>query len=419
MKYLELQSVQFEKQKVRIKEKEKNVRACHRILHGMDSSYNKSVTEMTGWVDYPVCCNDDFFSEIEALAKKIQQESTALVVIGIGGSFLGARSGMKWLRNEIDGKGVEIYYAGWNLSGSYHARLLERLAEKEISLCVVSKSGKTLETAFGFGLLKEFMQKKYGEAANDRIYAITDADSGDLRREVQEQGYHALAIEKSIGGRYSVLTAVGLLPMAAGGADIRRLMAGAALAYEDLNEEELTKNPAYLYAVTRNLLYEDGKTLEFLSTMEPHMESFTEWMKQLFGESEGKNQRGVYPTCIKYSTDLHSIGQYIQDGTPNFMESVFSVAEIQDNPDFRFDGKTFAEINEITCQAVVAVRESSNIPLFHFRFRDFSEEALGYAYYFFEKACAMSCLLQGINPFDQPGVEKYKSKIKLLLKKDS
>ncbi len=368
---------------------------------------------MTGWVDLPAKVHETYLAEISAAAAKIRRQYTALVVIGIGGSYLGARACYDLL--EADRSGVKLFFAGWNLGGRYHEKLLQKLDGYDVALCVISKSGTTLETTLAFDLLKEYMEDRYGGDFSDRVYVITSENSGALHQEAVEKGYCVFPLDEEIGGRYSVLTSVGLLPLAASGIDIAALLDGAKAAYDDLNHEDMEQNPCYQYAAYRNVLFAEGKVTEFFSFIEPEMFRFGFWLKQLFAESEGKNCRGVYPSALLYSTDLHSVGQFLEDGHPIFFETMITLASYGKNS---ADGgylETHHKHTKAMADAVYHVRNEKGTPIMKLTIDALDAKNLGYMIYFFEKACAMSCLLMGVNPFDQPGVEAYKNQMRLLL----
>lgn len=382
------------------------VKAAHHKLH------DKSLP-MAGWVDLPLCADKELLSEVEEVAAKIRERYSALVVIGIGGSYLGARACYDIL--EARRNKVKLFFAGWNLGSRYHERLLKKLDAYEVALCVISKSGTTLETTLAFDLLKEYMENRYGSAYSDRVYAVTDREDGPLRQEATTRGYHTFALDANIGGRYSVLTAVGLLPLAVAGLDVRTLLAGAKRAFHDCNNEDWTKNQCYQYAAYRNVLFKEGKTTEFFSFAEPEMFHFGFWLKQLFAESEGKNGVGIYPSVLSYSTDLHSVGQFLEDGNPVFFETMLNLADYGEDVAVKGHQKTYNEHSAAVTEAVYRVRNAKGTPVVRITMAALDEENLGYLIYFFEKACAMSCLLMGVNPFDQPGVEAYKSEMRALL----
>ena len=379
------------------------------------------------WLHLPTEYDKEEFVRIKKAAKKIQSDSDVLVVIGIGGSYLGAKMAVDFLHNTFyeaqsakDRKYPLVVFAGNSLSSTYVHDLIQLIGDKDFSINIVSKSGTTTEPSIAFRIFKQLLIKKYGEAeANMRIYATTDKARGALKTEADAHGYESFVIPDGVGGRYSVLCPVGLLPIAASGADIDKLMEGAADAERELTAADLTKNPAYQYAAYRNILYRKGYTTELLENYEPNMRMLAEWWKQLAGESEGKDQKGIYPSSANFTTDLHSLGQYIQEGRRNLMETVVKL----DKPNFDVDiptaednldglkyleGKTMDFANTKAYQAVVAAHNDGGVPVMTVHIPDETEHTLGYLVYFFEVAIAVSGYLNGINPFNQPGVEAYK-----------
>ncbi|HMM06492.1 MAG TPA: glucose-6-phosphate isomerase [Clostridiales bacterium] len=368
---------------------------------------------MTGWVDLPANVNETYLAEILTVSAEIRRQYTALVVIGIGGSYLGTRACYDLL--EASRCGVKLFFAGWNLGGRYHEKLLQKLDGHDVALCVISKSGTTLETTLAFNLLKNYMEGRYGRDFSDRVYVITGENSGALRQEAVEKGYRVFSLDEEIGGRYSVLTCVGLLPLAAAGIDVAALLDGAKAAYDDLNCADMEQNPCYQYAAYRNVLFAEGKVTEFFSFVEPEMFRFGFWLKQLFAESEGKNCRGIYPSALLYSTDLHSVGQFLEDGHPIFFETMITLASYATGSAAEGYQNIYHEHTMAMADAVYHVRNEKATPIMKLTMDALDAKNLGYMIYFFEKACAMSCLLMGVNPFDQPGVEAYKNQMRLLL----
>ncbi|WP_129595749.1 glucose-6-phosphate isomerase [Anaerophilus nitritogenes] len=411
---------------------EKKVKLCHNMLHektGKGSEY-------LGWVDLPNTFSQDKIKKFEAVAKKIKDQSDVFIVVGVGGSYLGARAAVGMLNhtfyNELPKEkrnGPKIYFAGHNISSVYLNHLLELIKDEDVCINVISKSGTTTEPALVFRILKEYMENKYGkEEASKRIYTTTDEKKGALRDLATKEGYETFVIPKDIGGRYSVLTAVGLLPMAVSGIDIKEVIEGAQNAYKDLLTPILEDNPAYQYAAIRNLLYDKGKTIEIMASFEPSLFYFGEWFKQLFGESEGKCEKGIFPTSMNFTTDLHSMGQYIQDGRKNIFETVIyiekSKEEIivkEDNDDLDqlnyVAGKSLNFINQKALEGSLNAHLEGNVPSIVISIPEISPFYFGYMVYFFEKACGMSGYLLGVNPFDQPGVEAYKNNMFRLLEK--
>lgn len=411
MSLLSVESPLFSNKRDEINKFTASVAKEHQLLHSRE-------LPMTGWVDYPVTIPAEVVSRIKEEAANVRQIANTMVVIGIGGSFLGAKACCDLLRYEPREDGVKVVFAGWNLSDEYHAELLRQISDDDVVLCVVSKSGSTVETSMAFNLFKDHLMRKYGESYRDRIYAITDEKEGLLRLEAEENGYKLFGIDENIGGRYSILTVVGLFPIAVQGYDIEKLISGARRAYNDLNTEILADNLCYQYAVLRYILFEEGRYVEAFSVMAPHLYVFSEWLKQLFAESEGKNKRGVLPFSVRYSTDLHSVGQFLEEGHPICFESILELPYGHSRLPASYENKTYKELSKIVCDAVYKVRQENNTPIFRFSFKEPLVESCGYALYFFEKACAMCCLLQGIDPFDQPGVEIYKAEMLRLLKEE-
>ena len=408
-KMLTLETNAFEPRKKEIFAYDAEIIKHHQALH------NGSL-EMTGWVNYPMDSREDEWQRIAATAKEIREKYTALVVVGIGGSYLGTRSCYELLVNQRNG--VKLFFAGWNLGGYYHQRLLKKLENYDVALCVVSKSGTTLETSLAFDLLKSYLKDRYGKNYTNRIYAVTDSTHGALRAEAEAHGYHTFALDGNIGGRYSVLTAVGLLPLAAAGIDIFALLNGAKKAFQDFYCEDIQQNLCYQYAAYRNVLFKEGKTTEFFSFAAPEMFRFGYWLKQLFAESEGKNGVGIYPSALSYSTDLHSVGQYLEEGNPIFFETMLCLKNYAHDIAAEGHEKTYNDHIKAVTEAVYRVRNARNTPIIRLTLEALDEEHVGYIIYFFEKACAMSCLLMGVNPFDQPGVEAYKKEMRTLLQSE-
>ncbi|MBS9339135.1 glucose-6-phosphate isomerase [Fructobacillus sp. M2-14] len=392
--------------------------------------------DYTDWIDWPETYDKAEFDRIKKAAQKIKSESKALVVIGIGGSYLGAKMAIDFLHpmfsNELSDEerdGVKIYYAGNSTSASYLNDLIRVLGDQDFSVNVISKSGTTTEPSMAFRVFKQLLEKKYGEeGAKKRIYATTDANVGALHGEAALKNYETFTIPDGIGGRFSVLTAVGLLPIAASGADIDALMQGAADAKNEYTDSDLKKNDAYKYAAIRRILYDKGYTTELLINWEPSMQYLSEWWKQLMGESEGKNQKGIYPSSANYSTDLHSLGQYIQEGRRDLFETVVKLdnplsnldlpIEAENNDGLAYlEGKTIDEVNTKAFQGVVMAHVDGGVPNLAVHLPKQDAYTLGYMIYFFEMAVGISGYLFGINPFNQPGVEAYKTAMFALLGK--
>lgn len=393
-------------------------------------------SDFLGWMDLPENYDKEEFARIQAAAKKIQETSEVLVVIGIGGSYLGARAAIDFLSNNFvnllsaeDRKTPQILYAGNSISSSYLADLVDYVADKEFSVNVISKSGTTTEPAIAFRVFKELLVKKYGqEEANKRIYATTDRQKGAVKVEADANGWETFVVPDDIGGRFSVLTAVGLLPIAASGADITALMEGAAAARKAYSSDKLSENEAYQYAAVRNVLYRKGYSTEILVNYEPSLQYFSEWWKQLAGESEGKDQKGIYPSSANFSADLHSLGQYIQEGARILFETAIRVEKPRKNviiPEFAEDldglgylqGKDVDFVNKKATDGVLLAHTDGDVPNMYITLPEQDEFTLGYIIYFFEIAIALSGYLNAVNPFDQPGVEAYKKNMFALLGK--
>jgi glucose-6-phosphate isomerase len=408
------------------------VKLAHEQLHngtGAGSDY-------LGWINLPTDYDKEEFSRIRQAAQQIRSDSEALVVIGIGGSYLGARAAIEMLQHSFyntlskeQRKSPQIFFAGNNISSKYVTHLLQALEGKDWSINIISKSGTTTEPAIAFRIFRDALEKKYGkEAARKRIYATTDQERGALKKLASAEGYESFVIPDDVGGRYSVLTAVGLLPIASAGIDIEAMMKGAREASVQFNNPNLSENQAYQYAAVRNALYRKGKTVEILVNYEPGLHFVSEWWKQLYGESEGKDYKGIYPASVDFSTDLHSMGQYIQEGSRIIFETVLQVGEaveqitIQSDPDdldgLNFlTGKTLDFVNKKAFEGTLLAHTDGNVPNLIVNLPDMSAYTFGYLVYFFEIACGVSGYLLGVNPFDQPGVEAYKKNMFALLGK--
>lgn len=411
---------------------QERVSLCHDMLHNGTGAGS----EYLGWVDLPNNYDGEEFQRIKNAAEKIRKESDVFIVVGIGGSYLGARAAIEMLShgfyNELPKNkrsGPKIYYIGHNISATYINDLLDIIEGEDISINVISKSGTTTEPALSFRILKEYMENKYGkEETSKRIYATTDKDKGALKELAREEGYETFVIPDDVGGRYSVLTPVGLLPMAVAGIDIDQVMEGGKVAAKDLSVNVLSNNFAYEYAVIRNILYSMGKTTEIVVNYEPSLFYLGEWFKQLFGESEGKDGKGIFPASLNFTTDLHSMGQYIQDGKKNIFETILNV----ENPKHditikRIDedldglnylaGKTIDFVNKKAMEGTVDAHIDGGVPNLIINIPEITPYYFGYLVYFFQKACGMSGYLLEVNPFDQPGVEAYKNNMFRLLGK--
>lgn len=389
--------------------------------------------EMLGWLTLPENYDRAEFARIKSAAEKIKKLCDVFIVIGIGGSYLGSRAVIEFLRspryNQLKKDTPEIYFSGCNISSSDMSELIELCEGKDVCINVISKSGTTTEPAVAFRIFRSMLEKKYGkEGAAQRIFITTDRARGTLKTFADRAGYETFVVPDDVGGRYSVLSAVGLLPIAVSGIDIDELMGGAADAMRGLTSPDIEKNPAYKYAAIRNILYRKGKKLEVLVGYEPYMLMFNEWWKQLFGESEGKDGRGLYPASVIFSTDLHSLGQFIQDGTRSMFETVISFEDageavtIPDDPEnidglAFLSGKPMTYVNNTAMNGTLLAHVDGGVPNILLTLHDRSARSLGYMIYFFELACAISGYLLGVNPFNQPGVEAYKKNMFALLGK--
>jgi glucose-6-phosphate isomerase len=409
-----------------------SVAKAHQMLHNRTGAGN----EYSGWVQLPINYNRDEFAKIKEAADKIKSDSQALIVIGIGGSYLGARAAIEALSHSFfnllpdsQRKAPQVFFAGNNISSKYISQLLDVVKDRDISVNVVSKSGTTTEPAIAFRVFKELMEKKYGKSgASKRIYATTDRSRGALREMAREEGYETFIIPDDIGGRYSVLTAVGLLPIASAGIDVEKMMEGAEDACNDYNVPELDRNDCYLYAAVRNALYAKGKTIEVMVNYEPSLHYFTEWWKQLFGESEGKDGKGIFPAGVDFTTDLHSMGQYLQDGLRNLFETVINIEKSAEeilikDEDRNTDGLNYLAgkgidfVNKKAMEGTLLAHVDGGVPNLLLNVPELDAYYFGSMVYFFEKACGISGYLLGVNPFNQPGVEAYKKNVFALLGK--
>ena len=403
------------------------VATCHDLLHHKKGAGN----EFLGWLDLPINYDKAEFSRIETAAEKIRHHSEVLVVIGIGGSYLGAKAALELLNHHFYQMkaGIKVIFAGQNLSSSYLHDLIDVIKTKDFSLNVISKSGTTTEPAIAFRILKKLLEEKYGKKeSKKRIFVTTDKRKGALKQLAVEEDYETFVVPDDIGGRYSVLTAVGLLPLAVSGIDIKAVMSGASAARSEYANPDLVNNDAYKYAVIRNCLYNKGKTCEILVNYEPRLQYFGEWWKQLFGESEGKDHKGIFPTTANFSTDLHSLGQYVQEGRRNLFVTVINVSETNhemmiDEAKGNLDGLNYlagtslAEVNQNAFTGTVLAHVDGGVPNIIINVKRLDAYGFGYLVYFFEKACSMSGYLLGVNPFNQPGVEAYKRNMFALLGK--
>lgn len=415
-----------------ILQSEPAIQLAHEQLHQRTGAG----ADFLGWLDLPSTYDRSEFSRIKEAAKTIQAQSDVLVVIGIGGSYLGARAAIEMLTHSFynllpkaQRKTPEIYFVGHHLSSTYVADLFDYLEGKEISINVISKSGTTTEPAIAFRLFRDYMEKRYGkEGAKQRIYATTDRSKGALKQVADEEGYETFVIPDDVGGRYSVLTAVGLLPIAVAGISIDEMMSGAQTAAEAYQTPKLLENPCYQYAAVRHALYQKGRHIELLVNYHSSFQYFAEWWKQLFGESEGKDQKGIFPASVQFTTDLHSLGQYIQDGLRHLFETVIVVKESerqveiekagQDGDGLNYlAGRSLDFVNQKALEGTMLAHTDGGVPNLLIEVPNISPSLFGELVYFFEKACAISGYLLGVNPFDQPGVEAYKKNMFALLGK--
>ena len=417
------------KEIMKYKEQVENI---HKDLHRRTSKQD----DFVGWLELPSNYDKKEFKRIQTVAKRINKDSDILLVIGIGGSYLGARAVIEALSSSFynmqtlkQRKHTLVLFAGNNLSPNYINDLIEVIGDKDFSINVISKSGTTTEPAIAFRIFREILENKYGiDEARSRIYVTTDKEKGALKKLSEEEGYETFVIPDNVGGRFSVLTPVGLLPIAVAGIDIEKLMKGAKNAQDSYNDEKLKYNECYQYAVIRNLLYQDGKTTEVFANYEPKMHYMTEWLKQLFGESEGKEEEGIFPAGIDLTTDLHSMGQYMQQGLRNLFETVLSIESPKSNITINSDddnldglnylaGKDLDYVNKKAMEGTIEAHVSGGVPNIIFKMEKLDEENLGGLIYFFELACAMSGSILKVNPFNQPGVEEYKKNMFRLLEK--
>lgn len=405
------------------------IRAAHEMLT------NKSGlgSDFTGWVDLPVDYDKEEFARIKKSAQKIISDSDVLLVVGIGGSYLGARAVIEAIKsplyNNLKKDTPEIYFLGNSISSTYFREVLSLCEGKDFSVNVISKSGTTTEPAIAFRVLKEMLEKKYGkEGAKGRIYATTDKAKGTLKELADAEGYETFVVPDDVGGRYSVLTAVGLLPIACAGIDIDKLMQGAQDAHKAYADPDIEKNDCYKFAAVRNILLRKSRTTEITVAYEPYMWCFGEWIKQLFGESEGKDGKGLFPASMIFSTDLHSLGQYVQQGLRNMYESVIWVKNAKIDQEIPFEesnadglnfvaGKKMQFVNEKAFQGTVLAHAQGGVPSVVLELDEMNEFTMGQLIYFYEKACGISAYVLGVNPFDQPGVQMYKSNMFALLGK--
>ncbi len=405
------------------------VTAAHEMLKSRTGAGN----DFLGWTTLPFDYDKEEFARIKESAKKIKKLCDVFIVIGIGGSYLGARAAIEFVRsplyNNLKKDTPDIYFSGCNISAEALSELLSICEGRDVCINVISKSGTTTEPAVAFRVFRELLEKKYGaEGARERIFVTTDKARGTLKKFSDERGYETFVVPDDVGGRFSVLTAVGLLPIAVAGIDVDALMKGAQDAANAYGDPDIRKNDCYKYAAMRNILYRKGKTTEILVGYEPSNQMMNEWWKQLFGESEGKDQRGIYPSSVIFSTDLHSLGQYIQDGVRNIFETVLNIENTGYTLEIPFDkenvdglnflaGMDLNKVNKTAMQGTLLAHVDGGVPNIVLDLEDKSEHSLGYLIYFFELACAISGYVLGVNPFDQPGVEAYKKNMFALLGK--
>lgn len=407
---------------------EPQLKTVHRILYeGKDQNI--------GWLNYPNEYDRKEFEMIKESAEKVRSNSEAFIVIGIGGSYLGSRAVVESISHSfydniaVKRNNIEIYFVGNNISGTYLKELMDVLEGKDISVNVISKSGTTLEPAIAFRIFKEYMERKYGRKnSKERIYITTDKEKGVLSQIAEEEGYNRFTIPNDIGGRYSVFTPVGIFPIAVAGIDIDKLMEGAQSGVTEYSSDIIKENISYIYGAIRNILYRKGKEIEILVSYEPRLFYLQEWWKQLFGESEGKDGRGIYPSSLSLTTDLHSMGQLVQDGRRNMFETVLNVISPREDIVIRKDekdldnlnflaGKSMDFINKKAFEGTLKAHVDGGVPNLIINMPKIDEYFLGKLMYFFQKSCAVSGYLLGVNPFDQPGVEKYKKNMFELLRK--
>ncbi len=403
----------------------KDIIAAHQLLRSKQGAGN----DFLGWLDLPVEYDKKELTDILTAGKRIQSQSQVLLAIGIGGSYLGARAAIEMLKKYFNQTGVEVIFVGNQISSTYVAELLEYLKDKDFSINVISKSGTTTEPAIAFRIFKEYIEERYGKAeAKNRIYATTDKAKGALKTLADAEGYMTFVVPDDVGGRFSVLTPVGLLPIAAAGIDVEAMLNGAKDAYLYYKEEDVEKNDALKYALVRNTLYRKGKKIEMLVNYEPRLQYFAEWWKQLYGESEGKDGKGIWITSASFSTDLHSLGQMIQDGERTVFETVLNIekpisdiviSKDKDNLDgLNFlAGKTMDYVNKMAMTGTMVAHVDGGVPNLRLTIPNVSAYSFGYMVYFFELACGVSAYTLGVNPFNQPGVEAYKKNMFALLGK--
>jgi len=412
---------------------EENIFLAHDMLHSKTGEGN----DFLGWMDIPERISEDEIKSIREAANRIRNQAEVLIVIGIGGSYLGAKAVIDMLSDPLYNmqamskrRGPQIIFVGNNMSGKYLRSVIEYVQDKDVAVNVISKSGKTLEPAIAFRMFKLFMEEKYGfSGAKTRIYVTTDPEDGILKEIAEKEEYTTFVIPKDVGGRYSVLTAVGLLPMAVAGIRFEDVLDGALFARQMYSVPNIKDNDCYKYAVARNVLYNKSKDIEILASYDPTYAAFGEWFKQLFGESEGKNHKGIFPASVTFTTDLHSLGQLIQDGKRNIFETVLKVEQTREEIrvpriENSMDGLDYLEnkeidyINEMASEGTYSAHLAGGVPTMVITIKEMNEYNLGQLIFFFEKACGISGYLLGVNPFNQPGVEAYKTNMMKLLKEE-
>lgn len=417
---LNLTNSKIKQNEIFSKDYQKKIKEISNKLHSPDRSAG------TTWVDWPVDYDKKEFSKIQKLAKHTIETSDVLLVIGIGGSYLGAKAGLDMLGNQKSK--LEIVFAGINFDYNDLAQKLEYVKNKDVTVNVVSKSGTTVEILSTLNIVERFLKNKYKNDYKSRLIFTTDKNNGYLRQRANNEGIETLCVPDSMGGRYSVLSAVGLFPFACAGLNIKKIMEGASFAYQELATDEIDKNPAYQYAIYRNLLWKKlGKKIELFTSFNSKISSFGAWLQQLFDESEGKDGKGIFVSSLAFSTDLHSVGQFIQQGSPIIAETFIDFQDkgkdivlnglSLDSPIKYLEGKTMSEINNSALFGTIQAHKDAGVPIVTIEFDDISEFSFGYMVYFFELSCATSGYLLGVNPFNQPGVEQYKSYMKELLRK--
>ena len=387
------------------------LRNAHEQIHGLDCSNG------TGWVELPNFVEKAEFANLKQCAKEVQENSDVLLVIGIGGSFLGAYAGISMLKSQPK---TEVRFIGNSLDSNDLNEVLAYCKDKQVSVNVISKSGTTMETAVVFEIVENFMKKKYkkGKEYKNRIFVTTDYERGELREIATKEGYRSFVIPRNVGGRYSVLTPVGLFPMAVAGISIEKIINGAKHAYEECSKLDVNENPAYKYALSRYMVYKKGRKVECFCSFDSRLKVFEEWLKQLFAESEGKKGKGLFVTSLNYTTDLHSMGQFVQEGSPILFESFIDIKKpasdlkidkVEDGRGIKnVEGMTVNELNRLVYESVKVSHSEAKVPIVTLEMEELNEENVGYLFYFYEMACGASAYLLGVNPFDQPGVEVYK-----------